>query len=144
MTSPEFRVVDYRRPPADADDRRVHEFQLGEPIAAAKQAVTVKRAAAKPPPPVQLDLVNALRMPKPKAGVRSGLFIKLLLDMEKWTTAEIVQAVRSNYPESKATGVDVSYHRDEMRRGGRLVGVVKQTAAGRRLVPYEKKVRADG
>ncbi len=51
--------------------------------------------------------------------------------------------MRTHYSASKATGADVAYHRGEMRAAGRMVGTVKQTASGRRLVPYVKKESAN-
>jgi hypothetical protein len=84
-------------------------------------------------------------VPRPKEGVGSGKFIKLLLDMERWTTEEIVAAVKTHYPESKATGADVAYHRGEMRAAGRMVGTVRQLQDGtRKIMPYTKKETVDG
>lgn len=144
ITSPTLREWNLLRPPVGSDDP-VRDVEYGErPTTTSSVAVSrPKEAKAKPAKPTQMVMADVLRMPKPKEGVGSGAFIKLLLDMEKWTTDEIVQAVRTHYKASKATGADVAYHRGEMRAAGRMVGVVKQTAAGRKLVPYVKKEMAN-
>jgi site-specific DNA-cytosine methylase len=138
VTSPTLTEVDLRSPPGTEGSSR--DIVLGEqpeekPV---KQRQGAERIAA----PVQLVMTSVLKMPKPKTGIGSGVFIKLLLDIEKWTTPEIVAAVREHYPTSKATAADVAYHRGEMRAAGRMVGTVKQVASGRKLVPYVKKVAA--
>ena len=144
LTEVTQRVVDFRRPPASVDDTQTHRVILGQPDAderPAKVAASPREGKPVAPKPVQTVMVDVIRMPKPKETLGSGNYIKLLLDMEKWTTEEIVAAVRQHYPNSKATGADVAYQRGEMRAAGRMVGVVKVNVAGvRSLTPYVKKV----
>ncbi len=86
---------------------------------------------APPVPEVERPPVRDVR---PKEGLRSGAYIRLLLSMGAHSPDQIAELVRKHYPTSKATVKDVAYHRYKMKRESVAVPEWRQpTRAGERL-----------
>lgn len=83
---------------------------------------------------VTVDLVTTGPSPlgkiRPKAGVKSGEFTRVLLMTGRYSVAEIVAIVRENYPGSTAGPSDVAWNKRKLRDMGHAV---PETPKGPRL-----------
>lgn len=105
---------------------------------AAKSAVkAVKSKAPKAPKEPKVNSKRKLiEDPKfslsARDGEKSGNFIKRLLETNALTTAEIVEAVQDNFPDSKVSGSDIGFHRSKLKAAGTETSVVRVDKEGQR------------
>lgn len=79
------------------------------------------------------ELVEELKqVPQARDGEKSGEFIRRVLELNALTTQEVVELVTDNYPSSKVTANDVSFHRYHMKKDGVDVRVVRMDKNGNR------------
>ena len=132
--SPTFKLVDYTDPPGSRAELSF-DAESSSPALSVKGEEDVQESAkteAIVAPSPRPDLLVADVRPKP--GLKSGAYIRLLLSMGKHAPAQIVDLVRKHYPTSKATAKDVSYHVYKMKRESIQLPTFRQpTRAGERL-----------
>lgn len=74
----------------------------------------------------------AKELTRVRDGEKSGQYIRRLLETNAFTTAEIIEAVQNNFPDSKVGPADVAFHRYNMRKEGAETVVVRISKAGER------------
>ena len=123
-TSPTFKVVDYTEPPGSA---RALKFNGTETTVSIKgeelRSVEVETVEVAP---LVISSSASVRDVRPKPGLKSGAYIRLLLTMGGRTPDEIVALVRRHYPASKATRGDVSWQRGWLKKHGQAVSTALQ------------------
>lgn len=125
--------IDYRSPP-EAGENQVVLLDPGRPReflvdAAPRSPARIRKVSSNHEP---VPLARPKNPPVPRQETRSGQYIRFLLQLERYTTGEIVELVHRFYKESKATGADVSWHRDDMKSKGHPVRVVRELSDGTR------------
>ena len=119
---PIFKVVNYTGPPGSVQSLEFGEaakeatvFVKGDESGAAEAATLESETTKIESAPTATTHVP-VRDVRPKTGLKSGAYIRLLLSMGQHDKAQIVELVRRHYPASKATTKDVDYHRYKMKR----------------------------
>jgi DNA (cytosine-5)-methyltransferase 1 len=106
-TAPVVELVDLREPPGERRPWTWEEPVLETPRERPEEARRVLPPVADIPPARLLDV-------KPKEGLGSGAYIRLLLSMARYTPAQIVELVHRHYPGSKATTKDVYWNKRKL------------------------------
>lgn len=127
---PSYFVVDYRKPPGSvreeilvdglsrpaADDSPHQRKSLGSadqvPAGSVVSAAGVAVSGAPGQEPAVVARPGATAgVPRPKAGVGRMAFLQVLIMMGRWTGPQMVEIVKHHWPQSKASGADVSTQR---------------------------------
>lgn len=142
VTAPAYRLVDHLKPPG-----HTAPLTLGGPRPQSQLAARPAPVATTTAEPIQAGVRAGDVRPKP--GVGSGAYMRLLLTMG-YDTAQILEMNLRHFPSSKATNADVSWNRKKLAELQRAAGTaivqpvapaVPTTQATRKHVSRERDGR---
>jgi DNA (cytosine-5)-methyltransferase 1 len=123
---PTLKLVDYTEPPGSVEQL---EFSAASPTTATAvegdtEEDPVTETIAETPP-----IAATARDVRPKPGLGSGAYIRLLLQMGRHSPDQIVELVHRHYPGSRASKGDVAWQRGYMKKHGQAVAAPAVVAA---------------